>query len=229
MTDTLNLIAIHHASDLINQKEKKRDDLQRLKDKAKPHRDTKPVTMDDVVNLLWKHSTKNGTELKQKNQNGKERVYHQLLKHKKKRGKSHHAHLDYVDTLNVANHGMDEMNDQYFLMDNGQDIESMQSMRSWMRMDGGSSDGYAVNRATADEDHMLWALVGFNLDMMVIITCLAVLLCKILCGLGACKVIKLWIDRRRKRPETELQRESEIGNDSNDESQSAVDAPGVII
>merc|ERR1719419_1529360 len=99
LSDTLNLMAIHHAADIIDD-EQNTDDLHVLKEQN--HENERPVTIHDVANLLWKHSTKNGEELQQRDSSGKRRVYHQLMDSQMP---SDRAHSEYTDTLHNAHGG----------------------------------------------------------------------------------------------------------------------------
>merc|ERR1712032_286422 len=171
-------MAVQHAADIINH-DQHADDLHRLKAQvAEHHDDDDPVSMHDVVNLLWKRSTKNGKKIKQKDYKGKQKVYNKLLN-----SRAGNADFEYSDRVNgIDTHiGFDEYN-----VDSRQ---NMNQMESWMGLFADSEDTKAVHSETA-ENHMLWALLGFNIDIIVLISCLAVLLCKVLCGLGVFKVTK---------------------------------------
>ena len=201
-------MAIHHAADLIDH-EDSADDLHVLKaqvaqqsqhSRGSESEDSQPVTMHDVVNLLWKYSTDNGQATKQKDSNGKTKVYYQLMN---SRMHPHHAHVDYVDSLHF-NYGADRLDDdgQYPVGD-GQSAGTMESLGSWFLTEERQSDGIV------DSDHILWTVLGFNIDIIVIVTCLAFLCCKCLCGFGVFKVVKSWIDHRRKQTESQLLRETD--------------------
>ena len=197
LSDTLNLMAVHHAADLID-RDQNADDLQYLKDQvAQQQGDSEePVTVHDVVNLLWKYSTKNGKKLKQKKKKEKQKVYNKLMD---SHMHSDNAHLDYMDSL--YSNGDDG---QYQVEEVQSGGHTMESLGSWFLAEEIPNDG------TADQNHILWTVLGFNIDIIVIITCLAFLCCKCLCGFGVFKLIKSWIDHRRKQKESELLRESDI-------------------